>query len=126
MDLLAGLAAVVLVGIYLYSRKSRRPAQGPLAAPETPVSEIGPEGLRAAVESLARRPARSYQTELADGSAVAFGHTPGHDRLDVFASTPDGGYSCFEYSLASQKWLAEQFPDRDGEIRAVIKDTFPG
>ena len=127
MDLLAGVAALVLIGLYLYSRKPRRPPQGPLAAHEVPVGEIEPEGLRSTIVSHARTPARTFQTTLASGSSVALGYSPGHDRVDVFAPVASGGdaFAPFEFSLASMQWLTGPPPDADA-IRAVLRDTFPG
>ncbi|MDH3223917.1 MAG: hypothetical protein OEO23_09385 [Gemmatimonadota bacterium] len=127
MDLLAGVAALVLIGLYLYSRKPRRPPQGPLAAQEIPVGEIQPEGLRSAIESHSRTPARTFQTILSTGAPLALGYSPGHDRVDVFAPSADGegGFAPFEFSLASMQWLTGPPQDADA-IRAVLRDTFPG
>lgn len=127
MDLLAGAAALALIGLYFYTRKPRRPPQGPLAAPEVPAEEIEPEGLRLAVESHGRTSAKTFLTTLSNGSVVALGYSPGHDRVDVFA--PNGGegdpFAPFEFSLASMQWLTPPPPDGDA-IRAVLRDTFPG
>ncbi len=127
MDLLAGVAALVLVGLYLYNRKPRRPPQGPLAAQEIALGEIQPEGLRSAIASHTRTPARTFQTTLVTGSPVALGYSPGHDRVDVFApvSTGEDAFAPFEFSLASMQWLTDPPPDADA-IQAVLRDTFPG
>ena len=127
MDLLAGLAALALVGLYLYSRRTRRPPQGPLAAESTTIAELTPKSLRAIVEAHPRTPVKVYQTALGNGAFIGFGYSPGHDRVDVFAPTDAGGeaYSAFEFSLASMQWRTDPPSDQD-EIRAVLRDTFPG
>ena len=127
MDLLAGAAALALIGLYFYTRKPRRPPQGPLAAPEVPAAEIDPEGLRVAVQSHGRTSAKTFLTVLSNGSPVALGYSPGHDRVDVFAPTGDGddAFAAFEFSLASMQWRTDAPPDGDA-IRAVLRDTFPG
>ncbi|NNF27559.1 MAG: hypothetical protein HKO53_03120 [Gemmatimonadetes bacterium] len=127
MDLLAGAAALALIGLYFYTRKPRRPPQGPLAAAEVPSAEIAPEGLRHAVQSHSRTLAKTFSTVLSNGSPVAFGYSPGHDRVDVFARAGDEGdaFAPFEFSLASMQWLTGPPPDADA-IRAVLRDTFPG
>ena len=127
MDLLAGLAALALVGLYLYSRRTKRPPQGPLAAEATTLPELTPEALRSAVEAHPRTPVQVYQTALGNGALIAFGYSPGHDRVDVFAPTDAGGdaYAHCEFSLASMQWRTDPPPDQD-EIRAILRDTFPG
>lgn len=127
MDLLAGVAALALVGLYLYTRRSRRPEPGPLAATPTAVADFSPEGLRAVAQAHPRRPAQGYLTTLADGTPVAFGYTPGHDRVDVFAPQGDdaSAFGAYEFSLASMQWLSDPPPSAE-EIRPVLRDTFPG
>ena len=127
MDLLAGLAVLALIGAYLYSKRSQRPAPGPLAASPVPVEELRPDALRSAVEQHSRTPAKNYVTTLANGAALGIGYTPGHDRVDVFA--PDGSgappFQAFEFSLASMTWLTGP-PAAGGEIERILRDTFPG
>lgn len=126
MDLLAGAAALALIGLYLYTRKPRRPPQGPLAAREAPVGEIHPDALQQAVRSHPRPSAKTFHTTLSNGTPVALGYSPGHDRVYVFAQgSGTDEYRAFEFSLASMQWLTDPPPDGDA-IRAVLRDTFPG
>ena len=127
MDVLAGIAALALVGVYLYSRRSRRTPPGPLAATLTPLAEFSPDALKNAAESHRRKPAQGYLTKLDDGLSVGFGYTPGHDRVDVFAPTDAGetAFASFEFSLASRRWLTEP-PLGAEQIKTILRDTFPG
>jgi hypothetical protein len=78
-------------------------------------------------EAHPRRPARGYLTTLANGNPVAFGYTPGHDRVDVFAPADPGAsdFAAYEFSLASMQWISDPPPSSD-DIRTVLRDTFPG
>ncbi|MGI9626923.1 MAG: hypothetical protein ACR2QM_08820 [Longimicrobiales bacterium] len=126
MDVLAVVAALSLVGLYLFSRRSRRPPQGPRAASLTSIQEYFPPELRTVAEGHSRVPANAYIALLKTGLNVGLGYTPGHDRVDVFApaeaDSPEFG--AFEFSLASRRWLSDSPPDAD-EIKVIIKDTFP-
>ena len=127
MDILAGIAALALVGVYLYSRRSRRIPLGPLAATATPLADFSPDALKNAAVGHHRSPAQGYLAMLDEGLAVGFGYTPGHDRVDVFAPTDGNGneFAPFEFSLASRRWLTEP-PLGAEQIKTILRDTFPG
>lgn len=127
MDVLAGVAALALVGVYLLSRRTRLPPKGPLAATPTSIAELSPSALRSTAENHARVPANVYAARLSSGSNLGLGYTPGHDRIDVYAPIDDEAseFAAFEFSLASRRWLTDP-PPSDDQIKAIIKDTFPG